>query len=186
MATTAHDYVLARVAWAARVIRRFSTWGAAAGLVAGALALGAVLPWLPRTGPWWPAVAAALTVALVVAPLRVMWHGHRIHTVYGNPAEITAIVDDLPELVGDLSVALHDVSVPRSGRLRRVIPAWRSLVAVRRVILDSPVSQRIEFIVAPLRPDALALTTVALWVTVVILAAAVPVAALSLLAAFVV
>jgi hypothetical protein len=186
VARTARDEVLARVAWAARVIRRFSTWGAAAGLVAGALALGAVLPWLPRTGPWWPAVAAALTAALVVAPLRVMWHGHRIHTVFGNPAEITAIIDDLPELIGELSAALHEVSVPRRGRLRRVIPAWRSLVAVRRVVLDSPVSHRIEFVLAPLRPEALGLTTVALWATVVILAAAVPVAVLSLLAALVV
>ena len=60
--------------------------GAAAGLVAGGLALGVVLP-VARAGAWWPAVAAAPTVALVVAPLRVMWHGHRIHTVYGTPAD---------------------------------------------------------------------------------------------------
>jgi hypothetical protein len=181
--TAAHEFVFARVHWAARVLHRFSTWGAAAALVAGVLLFGALLPWLPDAGPWQPVLAALLAAVLVVAPLRVMWHGARIRTVYGDTAHLTAVLEEVPGALGEVVEALQQVSAAEARGLRRVVPAWQSFLAIRRVLVGSRFRDRFDALVAPLRPGALALTTTALWITLGILVLAVPVAVLSLVVA---
>ena len=66
----AAEFVFGRVSWAARVIHRFSIWGATAGLVAGTVTYLAVLPLLPDIGDQWPIGALVLALVLVAAPLR--------------------------------------------------------------------------------------------------------------------
>jgi hypothetical protein len=92
----AAEFVFGRVSWAARVIHRFSTWGATAGLVAGTVTYLAVLPLLPRIGDQWPIGALVLALVLVAAPLRVMWHGRRIRTTYGDPAKLLGVIQSIP------------------------------------------------------------------------------------------
>ena len=89
----AHSYIVGRVSWAARALHRFSVWGATAGLIAGTITLLALLPLLPRIGDRWPVGALVLTLALVAAPLRVMWHGHKIRATYGDPADLMAVIE---------------------------------------------------------------------------------------------
>jgi hypothetical protein len=179
----AHEYIAGRVAWAARVIHRFATRGAIAGLVAGTIALLALLPLLPRIGDRWPVGAIVLGLALVVAPLRVMWHGHRIRAAYGDPSRLLAVIDDIPGALDHFQSELGQVKLPREGRpVRRVVAAWRSLLALRRA-MNAPILDRIGELTEPLQPQSLALTTAALWATLAILVLAVPVAALALLAA---
>ena len=179
----AHTYIAGRVAWAARVIHRFATRGATAGLIAGTIAFLALLPLLPRIGGRWPVGAIVLGLALVVAPLRVMWHAHRIRAAYGDPSRLMAVVDEIPGALDHLRTELGDVKLPREGRpVRRVVAAWRSLLALRRA-MNAPILDRLGDLTEPLRPQSLALTTAALWATLAIVVLALPVAALALLAA---
>jgi hypothetical protein len=177
------DHVFARVSWAARVIHRFSTWGAGAGLVAGAVVLAAVLPWLPDLGPWWPLVALGLALALVAAPLRIMWHGRRIRHAYGDDRHVMRLLETSPAALREICAALDDVGGGDRRRLGRVPAAWRSLLAVRRVVVHSPARESLDTLVAPLRPQSLALSTLALWVTLAILVLVVPVVAVAALVA---
>jgi hypothetical protein len=181
--TAAHEFVLARVHWAARVLHRFTTWGAAVALAAGTLLFVALLPWLPDAGRWQPLLAAFLALVLVVAPLRVMWHGARIRTVYGDTAHLMAVLEEVPGALGEVVEALQQIATPEARGVRRVVPAWQSLLAIRRVLVGSRFRDRFDALVAPLRPGALALTTTALWITLGMLVLAVPVAVLSLLLA---
>ena len=181
--TAAHEFVLARIHWAARALHRFTTWGAAVALAAGTLLFVALLPWLPDAGRWQPAVAALLAAGLIAAPLRVMWHGARIRTVYGDTAHLVAVLEEVPGAFGEVVEALQEISTPEARGLRRVVPAWQSFMAIRSVLVDSRFRDRFDALVAPLRPGALALTTTALWITLGILVLAVPVAVLSLLVA---
>jgi hypothetical protein len=96
---------------------------------------------------------------------------------------MVAVLEEVPEALGEVVEALQDVATPEVRGLRRVVPAWQSLLAIRRVLVDSRFRDRFDTLVAPLRPGALALTTTALWITLGILVLAVPVAVLSLLVA---
>jgi hypothetical protein len=179
----AHEYIAHRVAWAARVIHRFSVWGATAGLIAGTLMLLALLPLLPRLGNRWPVGALVLTLALVVAPLRVMWHGRQVRATYGDPTDLLALIDEIPGALGTFLAELEKVKLPREGRpLRRVVAAWQSILALRRA-MNAPILDRVSELVAPIEGPALAITTFALWVTLGILVVALPVVVLALLVA---
>ncbi len=175
-----HERVLARVGWAARVIHRFSTWGATAGLLAGGLAFLAVLPLLARYESWWwLPVALVLAIALVVAPLRVMWHGRRIRTAYGDATHIMGLIDEVPNALWEVAGALEMIDVHERG-VRGVMTAWRSLLAIRRAVEDSAARDHLDTLVEPLHPRAIALTTLALWTTLGIIVIAGPVVLLAL------
>src|SRR5262245_4985089 len=170
-----HERVLARVGWAARVVHRFSTWGAAVGLLAGGLAFLAVLPLLARYESWWWLPAAlVLALVLVVAPLRVMWHGRRIRLAYGDATHIMGLIDEVPNALWDLAGIVEMDEVPARG-VRGVVKAWRTLLALRRVIVESPARKHVDTLTEPLRPKAIALTTLALWTTLGIVVIAGPV-----------
>jgi hypothetical protein len=185
METGTRDYVFARVHWAARVIHRFSTWGATAGLIAGTIALVVVLPVLVGWESWWPLVALGLAVVLVAAPLRVMWHGRRIRDGFGDARHMMTLLEGFPVAMGDIAVALEGLDGGDARGPRRVLVAWRSMRTIRRVVEDSPARESLDAMVEPLRPQAIALTTFSLWVTLATLVAAIPVALLILLAAVV-
>ena len=179
----AHEFILGRVSWAARVIHRFSTWGATAGLVAGTITFLAVLPLLPRIGDQWPVGAVVLALVLVAAPLRVMWHGRRIRTTYGDPAQLVGFIESVPGSLDYFLRELEKVKLPREGRpLRRVVAAWESMLALRRA-LNAPVIDQVNDLTAPLAPQSLAITTFSLWATLAILVLALPVVVLALLVA---
>jgi hypothetical protein len=177
------DFVFARVSWAARVIHRFSTWGAGAGLVAGGLMLVAVLPLLPRLGPWWPLAALGLALVLVAAPLRIMWHGRRIRHAYGDDRHVMSVLEGSPAALRDIYAALGDLGGGEARGLRRVPAAWRSLLAVRRAVVRSPARESLDTLVTPLRPQAIALSTAAMWVTLAVLVLVVPVVVVATLVA---
>lgn len=171
-----------RMTLAARVIHRFARWGAGAGLVVGALVFASLVPWLPDLGlVAWP-VAAVCAVVLVGAPLRVMWHGSRIGAAYGDRAHVDALLAEIPGAIDDLTRELEAAVRPQGRGLRRVLSSWRSMLAVRRLVEESPARERAEVLVDPLRPEALSLTSTALVVTVVILVIGLPVALSSLVA----
>jgi hypothetical protein len=171
-----HERVFARVGWAARVIHRFSTWGAAVGLLAGGLAFLAVLPLLARYESWWwVPVALVLALALVVAPLRVMWHGRRIRTAYGDATHIMGLIDEVPNALWELAGIIELDEVPERGIVRRVVKSWRTLLAVRQVLVHSAAREHFDSLVEPLHPRAIALTTLAVWTTLGIVVLAGPV-----------
>jgi hypothetical protein len=174
--------VLGRVSSAARAIHRFSTWGAGAGLAVGAVAFLSLAPWLADLGSWALPLGALLAAVLVAAPLRVSWHGHKIGAAYGDPAHIEYLLDEIPGAIDEVVRELQAVAAPQGRGLRRVVSAWRSLLAVRAVVQDSPARERADVLVDPLRPEALGLTTTALWATIVTLVLGVPVALVSLVA----
>ena len=180
MATISSNDPLARVATAARVVRRFSTWGASAGLAVGTVTFVALAPWLPGLDAWSIPAGVLLAAALVAAPLRVMWHGGRIAAAYGDPAHVEALLVDVPGALEEVVQGLRAAVVPEGRGLRRVLAAWRALTGVRGVLQDSPARQRVDALVDPLRPEALGLTTAALWVTLGVLVLGVPVALVSL------
>jgi hypothetical protein len=60
------------------------------------------------------------------------------------------------------------------------VSAWRSLLAVRAVVQDSPARERAEVLIDPLRPEAVGLTTTALWATIATLVLGLPVVLVSL------
>lgn len=172
--------VLDRLSSAARAIHRFSTWGAGAGLAVGAVAFLSLAPWLGGLGSGALPLGAMLAVVLVAAPLRVSWHGHKIRAAYGDPAHIAYLLEEIPGAIDDVVRGLQAVAAPEGRGLRRVLSAWRSLLAVRAVVQDSPARERADVLVEPLRPEALGLTTTALWATIVTLVLGVPVALVSL------
>ena len=179
----AHEFILGRVSWAARVIHRFSTWGATAGLVAGTITFLSLLPLLPRIGDQWPVGAVVLALVLVAAPLRVMWHGRRIRTAYGDPAQLVGFIESVPGSLDYFLRELEKVKLPRGGRpLRRVVTAWESMLALRRA-MNAPVIDQVNELTAPLAPQSLAITTFSLWATLAILVLALPVVVLALLVA---
>src|SRR5215510_4679302 len=179
----AHEFILGRVSWAARVIHRFSTWGATAGFVAGTITFLAVLPLLPRIGDQWPAGAIVLALILVAAPLRVMWHGRRIRATYGDPSKLVGVIESVPGSLDYFLAELEKVKLPREGRpLRRVVAAWDSMLALRRA-MNAPVVDQVNDLTAPLAPQSLAITTFSLWATLAILVPALPVVVLALLVA---
>ncbi len=173
---------LDRLSSAARAIHRFSTWGAGAGLAVGSVAFLSLAPWLGRLGSWALPLGALLAAVLVAAPLRVSWHGHKINSAYGDPAHIEDLLDEVPGAVAEIVQAVQDVAAPEGRGLRRVVSAWRSLLTVRAVVQDSPARDRAEVLVGPLRPEALGLTTTALWATIVTLVVGLPAALVSLVA----
>jgi hypothetical protein len=87
--------------------------------------------------------------------------------------------------MGDIAVALEGLDGGDARGPRRVLVAWRSMRTIRRVVEDSPARESLDAMVEPLRPQAIALTTFSLWVTLATLVAAIPVALLILLAAVV-
>jgi hypothetical protein len=177
----AHEYIAGRVAWAARVIHRFATRGATAALIAGIVTYLSLLPLLPRFGSRWPIGAVVLALVLVVAPLRVMWHARRIRSTYGDPEALVSVIEDVPGAVEAFVNELDQVKLPREGRpLRRVVAAWQSMLALRRA-MNAPILDRINELGEPLAPQSLAITTTALWATLVILLVAVPVVVAALL-----
>jgi len=179
----AAEFVFGRVSWAARVIHRFSIWGATAGLVAGTVTYLAVLPLLPRIGDQWPIGALVLALVLVAAPLRVMWHGRRIRATYGDPAQLLGVIQSIPGSIDYFLAELEKVKLPREGRpLRRVVAAWDSMLALRRA-MNAPVLVQVGELAAPLAAQSLAITTFALWATLAILVLAVPVIGVALLVA---
>lgn len=180
MTTIERSDLLDRLASAARAIHRFSTWGAGAGVAVGAVAFLSLAPWLPGLGPWALPAGAVMAAGLVAAPLRVIWHGRRITAAYGDPAHIEHLLDEIPGAVDELVRALQAVVVPQGRGLRRVVSAWRSVLAVRAVVEDSPARERAEVLIDPLRPEALGLTTAALWATIATLVLGLPVALVSL------
>jgi hypothetical protein len=170
-----------RMATAARVIHRFSRWGAGAGLVVAAVAFLSLAPWLPGLGIVALPVGAVCAVVLLGAPLRVMWHGGRIGAAYGDRVHVDALLAEIPGAVDDLARELEAAVRPQGRGLRRVVSSWRSMLAVRRLVEESPARERAEVLVDPLRPEALSLTTTAMVVTVIILVTGLPVALSSLL-----
>ncbi len=179
----AHEYIAGRVSWAARAIHRFSTWGATAGLVAGTITLLALLPLLPRLDDRWPIGALVLALVLVVAPLRVMWHGRRIRSAYGDPDALVAAIESIPGSLQYFMAELQKVKLPREGRpLRRVVAAWQSMLALRRA-MNAPIVDHFHDLTEPLAGPSLAITTAALWATLAILVLALPVVVVALLVA---
>lgn len=172
--------LLARIGAMARTIQRFSTWVAGAALVVGVIALAALWPWL--SGPAAPgfAVAVALAVVLVGAPLRVIWHGQRISAIYGHPGQIEQALESVPGALHEATVALQAVVDPPGRGLRRVIGTWQSLMAVQDVWESSPAVERLQALVEPVHPDRLGVTMVAVWVSLGTLLLGLPVAFLSL------
>ena len=71
---------------------------------------------------------------------------------------------------------------PQGKGLRRLLSSWRSMLAVRRLVQESPAREQADLLIDPLRPEALGLTTTALWVMLVVLVAGLPTALSSLLA----
>jgi len=175
------DRLVERMATVARVIRGFSRWGAGAGLVVGAVAFLSLAPWLPGLGIVAVPVGAVSAITLLGAPLRVMWHGGRIGAAYGDRAHVDALVTEIPGAIDDLTRELAAAVRPQGRGLRRVLSSWRSMLAVRRLVEESPARERAEVLIDPLRPEALSLTTTAMVLTVVILVVGLPVALSSLL-----
>lgn len=182
METTDTGRLGERMAMAARAIRRFATWGAGAALVIGIVAFLSLAPWLPGLGIVGWVVGAACAVVLLGAPLRVIWHGRKIGSAYGDRARIDALFAEIPGVVDDLARRLEDAVRPQGKGLRRLVSSWRSMLAVRRLVQESPAREQADLLIDPLRPEALGLTTTALWVTLVVLVAGLPTALSSLLA----
>lgn len=185
MQTTGNDELARWLIAAARVIHRFSTRGAIAGLAVGSLAFATLLPWLPGLGAASLPVGIALAAALVAAPLRVMWHGWAISQAYGDPDRIEAALAEVPASVDEALGRILAAAAPSTGRRggRRVVAAWRTLRALRDALQDAQETRdQIEFLVRPLRPDAVGLTVTALWATLATLSLGVPVTLVSLVA----
>lgn len=181
METTDTGRLVERMAMAARAIQRFATWGAGAALVIGVVTFLSLVPWLPGLGIVGGVVGAVCAVVLLGAPLRVMWHGRKIGSAYGDRAHIDALFAEMPGAVEELTCKLEDAVRPQGRGLRRLVSSWRSMLAVRRLVQESPARERAEVLIDPLRPDALGHTTAALWITVVILVTGLPTALSSLL-----
>lgn len=174
--------LLDRLSSVAQAVHRFSRWGAGAGLAVGGVAFLSLTPWLPGLGSWTLPAGALLAAALVVAPLRVIWHGHRITAAYGDPTHIEHLLDEIPGSVDEIVQGLQAVAAPEGRGLRRVVSAWRSLLATRAVVQGSPARARAEALLDPLRPEALGVTMTALWATIATLVLGLPVALVSLMA----
>ena len=108
-----------------------------------------------------------------------MWHGHKIRATYGDPADLMAVIDEIPGALGTFRAELQQVKLPREGRpLRRVVAAWRSILALRRA-MNAPILDRVNELVEPIEGPGLAITTFALWATLGILVLALPVVVLA-------
>ncbi|HEY7071079.1 MAG TPA: hypothetical protein VH479_13230 [Acidimicrobiales bacterium] len=177
-----HVYIAGRVAWAAQLINQFATACALVGGFAAATILVLLAQVDPGFGTGWPVGAIVLALALAVPPLRVLWHGRRIRAAYGNPGRLLALVDDIPGALEHFQSELAQVKIPRERRrLQRVLAAWRSLLALRRA-MNAPILDRLGELTEPLRPQSLALTTAALWASLVVVVVGLPVAVLARLA----
>ncbi|HEX5947736.1 MAG TPA: hypothetical protein VFY82_15735, partial [Acidimicrobiales bacterium] len=126
METTDTGRLVDRMAMAARAIQRFATWGAGAALVIGVVAFLSLVPWLPGLGVAGWVVSAVCAVVLLGAPLRVIWHGHRIGSAYGDRARIDALFAEIPGAVDELARRLDDAVRPHGRGLRRLVSSWRS------------------------------------------------------------
>ena len=183
-AAAEQNEVLGYLATTARVIHRFSTWVAGAALVVGLITLASLWPWFSGSGSTGFTIGVVLTVVLVAAPVRVMWHGRIISAAYGHPSAIEQALEAVPGALHEATVALDAVADKAiHGRgLRRAIGTWQSLRAMQKVWEESPAAEKLQNLVDPIHPDRLGVTMAAVWVSLGTLVLGIPVALASQLA----
>lgn len=173
---------LARIRAMARAVQRVSTWVAGAALVVGIITLAALWPWFTRSGGPWLVVGAALSLVLVAAPLRVIWHGRRIVAVYGHPGHIEGALESVPGALDEAIVGLEAVANQPGRGLRGMIGTYRAVTAVQEMWDRSPAFGPVRAVVEPVHPDKLGITMAAVWVSLGTLVLGLPVAFVSLVA----
>jgi hypothetical protein len=176
------DEFLRRIRAMARTIQRVSTWLAGAALVVGIVTLAALWPWLARPGGPGLAVGAAISLVLVAAPLRVIWHGRRIVAVYGHPGHIERALESVPGALDEAIVKLEAVTDQPDRGLRGMIGTYRAVSAVQGIWEDSPAFGSLRALVEPVHPDKLGTTMAAVWVSLGTLVLGLPVAFASMVA----
>jgi hypothetical protein len=173
---------LARIRAMARTIQRVSTWVAGAALVVGIVTLAALWPWLTRPGGPGFVVSAAISLVLVAAPLRVIWHGRRIVAVYGHPGHIERALESVPGALDQAIVGLEAVADQPDRGLRGMIGTYRAVNAVQEMWEGSPAFGPVRAIVEPVHPDKLGITMAAVWVSLGTLVLGLPVVFASMVA----
>ena len=183
-ASAQRNEVIGRIASVARMIQRFSTRVAGASLVVGLITVAALWHWVPGFGAGGFLVGLGLLVVLVAAPVRVIWHGHRITSVYGHPQAIEQALESVPGALDQALVAMQDVI--DSGRDARgplrMIETWLSVRRLQNVWEESPAFDEVQVLVEPVHPDKLNITLAAVWVSLCTLVFGLPVAFASWLA----